>query len=245
MHSPARQAKQRRILLEVERHLTPTPGAPIARTHYIDHPFQVPEHASKVGLMLSFHKEILAQLFISLYDVQGFRGNRMNPGAKGDVVLELWVAPDDASEGGMPGPLPAGQWRAQLDIEALGEETDYHLEVYAEFAPVPAALESSYPADHVVKAEPGWYKGELHAHSSESDGQHTVEEVVRTAVDVGLDYLALSEHFTISQWRKMAPLVHGPLALLRSCEITSHQGHANLHGIHEWVTYTSTALTGT
>jgi len=230
MNAPTHKAAARRVLLQVERHLTPIP-----RIHYIDHPFQVPEGASKVGLTFSFHKEVLAQLFISLHDPNSFRGNRMNPGAKGDVVLELWVAPDGASEGGMAGLLPAGEWRAQLDIEALGEETDYRLEVYAEFGPVPEPIVVNYPADHVVKPEAGWYKGELHAHSTESDGQLPVEDVVQAARDVGLDFLAMSEHFTISQWRKLAPLVNDRLALLRSCEITSHHGHANLHGIHKWV----------
>ncbi len=225
----------RQVLLRVKRHLFPTPSAPNPRTHYIDHPFHLPDGASKVGLELSFHKEVLAQLFVSLHDPHGFRGNRMNPGAKGDVVLQLWVAPNDGSEGGLPGALPPGEWLVRLDIEALGEETDYQLVVYAEFAEVEAAAQLIYPEDRVVKTGPGWFKGELHAHSTESDGQLPVEQVVQAALDCGLDFLALSEHFTISQWRKMAALIDQPIALLRSCEITSHHGHANLHGIRRWV----------
>jgi hypothetical protein len=220
----------RRVLLDVRRHLTPAP-----RIHYIDFHCQVPEGASKVGLVFSFHKEKLAQLFISLHDPAGFRGSRMQPAGKGNIALELWVAPDDASEGGLPGPLAAGEWRAQLDIEALGEETDGHLVIYAEFGPVSAPLVLCYPENHVVRAREGWYKGELHAHSTESDGDYPVAEVVQASLDSGLDFLSLSEHFTISQWRKLAPLVDSKIALLRSCEITSHHGHANLHGIHAWV----------
>ena len=239
MDVPTPKLAEHRVLLHVECHLAPLPrscGTEYQpRIHYIDHPFQVPEGASKVGLSLSFHKQTLAQLFVSLHDPHGFRGNRMNPGAKGHIVLTLWVAPDDASEGGIVGPLPVGPWRAQLDIEALGEETDYVLEVYAEFGPVPEPLRFTYPADHMVKAEPGWYKGELHAHSTESDGQQPLKTVVQAAVDAGLDYIAMSEHFTISQWRKQARLVDSPLALLRSCEVTSHHGHVNMHGLREWV----------
>ncbi len=220
----------REVLLDVTQHLTPEP-----RVHYIDHAFEVPEGASKVGLTLSFHKERLAQLFISLHSPEGFRGNRMNPGAKGDVVLELWVAPREASEGGIPGELRPGAWRAQLDIERLGEETDYHLEVYAEFGLRVDALPADYPADHVSRTEAGWYKGELHAHSTESDGKFPVATVVQAARDTELDFFALTDHFTVSQWRKLAPLVNDRMVLLRSCEVTSHQGHANLHGIPEWV----------
>ena len=230
MNRKERESVARRVLLDIRRHLAPSP-----RVHYIDYRFDVPEGVSRIGLSFSFHKERLAQLFISLHGPEGFRGNRMNPGAKGEVVLELWVAPDDASEGGLPGPLLAGEWMARVDIEALAEETDYTLEVYAEFGPVPTPIVVPYPKDHLVKSRPGWYKGELHAHSTESDGQCPVEAVVQAAADVGLDFLSLSDHFTISQWRKMAPLVNDRLALIRSCEITSHHGHANLQGIHKWV----------
>ena len=235
MENPSQEPPNRTVLLQAERHLAPTPHAGVPRTHYIHHPFHVPEGTSKVGLTLSFHKERLAQLFVSLHDPTGFRGNRMNPGARGDVVLELWVAPDDASEGGVTGSLPVGAWRVQVDVEAVGEETDYHLEVYAEFGAVPAPVVIAYPHDHVVRSEAGWYKGELHAHSTESDGQVPVAQVVEAAMDLGLDFVALSEHFTISQWRKLAPLVNDRMAFLRSCEITGHQGHANLHGIQEWI----------
>ncbi len=230
MTPTARDANDGQLLLDVEQHLTPTP-----RQHYIDHTFEVPEGASKVGLTLSFHKERLAQLFISLHGPEGFRGNRMNPGAKGDVVLELWVTPTDASEGGIPGPITPGQWRAQLDVERLGEETDYRLEVYAEFGESSEAQPFDYPADHVSRAEAGWYKGELHAHSTESDGKFPVTTVVQAALDTELDFFALTDHFTTSQWRKIAPMVNDRTVLLRSCEVTSHQGHANLHGIQKWV----------
>jgi hypothetical protein len=224
------QTIPRHSVLDETRRLSPEP-----RLHYINHPFEVPEGASRVGLVLSFHKERLAQLFVSLHSPDGFRGNRMNPGAKGDVVLELWVAPDDASEGGIPGVLPAGEWNAQLDIERLGEETEYRLQVYVETGPVAEALLLEDVSGHVVRREAGWYKGELHAHSTESDGKFPVDTVIQAAIDAELDYFALTDHFTTSQWRKLAPLVNDRMVLLHSCEITSHQGHANLHGLREWV----------
>ena len=95
---------QRLTLLDVKRQLTPEP-----RVHYIYHKFEVPEGARRVGLIFSFHKERLAQLFLSLYGPEGFRGTRMNPGAKGDITLELWCAPEDASEGGITGKVEAGE----------------------------------------------------------------------------------------------------------------------------------------
>jgi len=219
-------------LLDVTCHLTPEP-----RRHYVDHCFQVPANASRIGVRVSFHKQERsdAELFVSLHAPNGFRGNRMDPGAHGDVVLDLWVSPTDASPGGVPGALPIGEWRAQIDVERLNTDVTYRLTVYAEWGDVPEAVDVPYPADHVVKAEAGWYRGELHAHSTESDGKYPVSTVVDAALNAGLDFLALSDHFTVSQWRKLAPLVNGHIVLLRSCEITSHHGHANLHGIQHWV----------
>lgn len=222
-------AISRETLLDVSEHLQPTP-----RIHYIHHKFIVPDGVSKVGAIFTFHKEKLAQLFISLHDPQGFRGNRMKPGAKGQVELELWVTPSDASEGAIPGLLYPGEWTLQIDVEALAEETDYHLIVSAEHGEVPEVQASVFPDHHVIRDEPGWYKGELHAHSTESDGKHVVETVIEAAIDTKLDFFALTDHFTVSQWRKLIPYVKH-LALLRSCEITSHHGHANLHGMKAWV----------
>lgn len=228
--TPSETGAQRRTLLDVTRALTPEP-----RLHYINHEFEVPAGAAKVGLVLSFFKRQLAQIFISLHGPNGFRGNRMNPGGKGQITLDLWVAPDDASEGGITGPVEPGTWRVQIDIERLGEETEYRLQTYVEMGPAPEPLAWTFPSDHVVNPEPGWYRGELHAHSTESDAKYPVHTVVEAAQDVGLDFLAMTDHFTTSQWRKLAPLANDRTALLQSCELTSHQGHANLHGLTEWV----------
>jgi hypothetical protein len=221
---------ERRVLLDVSEHLSPLP-----RIHYVNHTFSVQEDVSKVGLIFSFHKEWLAQLFISFFDPNGFRGNRMNPGAKGDITLELWATLNNASEGAIPGVLPKGEWRVQIDIERLGEEVDYHLEVYAEFDAVPEPTSIDFPDDVVQKPEAGWYQGELHAHSTESDGKYPVGTVIQAAIDTGLDFFALTDHFTVSQWRKFIPFLEQKVALLRSTEITSHHGHANLHGMKHWV----------
>jgi hypothetical protein len=220
----------RRTLFETQRHLMPW-----RRGGYLFHKFRLPAKASKVGFTFSYHKEKLAQLFVSLHSPEGFRGNVMKPSAKGEILLEMWVSPNDASEGGLVGPLIEGEWTIQLNVERLGEETDYHLIVYAEFDAVPESIEIAYPENYVVKSEAGWYRGELHAHSTESDGKFPVRDVIRAAQDIGLDFFSLTDHFTTSQWCKMAPLANDRTALIRSTEITSHIGHANLQGIKNWV----------
>ncbi len=218
------------ILLETSRRITPKP-----RVHYIHHPFVVPEGVGWVRATLKFTKTAGTQIFVSLHDPINFRGNRMKPGAEGDIELELWVSPDDASEGAIPGEISAGNWRVQVDLQYIGEPLTYQITVVAEHDERGQPLTLTWPDDHVLKAEAGWYKGELHAHSTESDGKYPVEKVARAAVDIGLDFFALTDHFTTSQWRKLIQFMEQPVAWLRSMEITSHIGHANMHGMKEWI----------
>lgn len=221
----------RETLLDIKDRLDPA-----LSEHYRRHSFRVRDGAARVGVCLRYHRKHRVQLYISLHDPNEFRGNRMNLSGYGDLETLLWVGADQAGPGGIPGPMPAGEWQVQIDIAHVNEVADYHLQVFAEYGQVETASLPVFPEGHVVRAEPGWYRGELHSHSIESDGACTVEQVVRAAASAGLDFLALTDHFTTSQWLRLAPLVaQTPLALLRSCEITSHQGHANMHGLKKWV----------
>lgn len=217
------------MVLERRGSIGPTP-----RVHLIEERFEVPEGATRVTARLRFRKQHLCQLFLALFDPQGFRGCHMQPGAQGDVDLVLWVAPDDASRGGIPGALPAGSWRVQIDVERIAEEVEYRLTVEVKQGAPRQVLDLNYPEGYVSRAASGWYRGELHAHSCESDGRATVEEVVRAARLLGLDFLALTDHFTTSGYRHLAHLQSPDLALIRSLELTGHAGHANLHGVRHW-----------
>lgn len=224
-YSTARRA----VLLEQRGQVAPEP-----RVHYIRHDFTLPEGTTRVVARLRFHKDRLCQLFLALFDPHGFRGCHMQPAAQGAVDLVLWLAADNASRGGMPGPLHRGTWQAQLDIERVREPAEYLLTVEAEFGEERPEAGVDYPEGYVSRAEAGWYRGELHAHSSESDGTTPVAQVVEAARRLGLDYLALTDHFTTSGYRHLALLQSPHLALIRSMELTGHAGHANLHGLRRW-----------
>jgi hypothetical protein len=224
------ESRARVTLLEIHGRLEPEP-----RMHYTSHTFTLPAGAARVGVVFRYHRKHRVQMYTSLHSPDGFRGNAMDLSAYGDLQTELWVSPNDSSPGGIAGPLPAGAWRVQVDIDHLNEPAEYLLRVYAELGPVETAQADPYPAGHVVKAAAGWYRGELHCHTNESDGRKPVDEVIQAAEEVGLDFLSITDHFTISQWRRMGQRITAPLALIRSCEITSHHGHANLQGIREWV----------
>ncbi|NJN19348.1 MAG: CehA/McbA family metallohydrolase [Oscillochloris sp.] len=217
------------ILVEERGRVTPKP-----LVHYIQHEFDVPADTTAVTMTLRYRKRQLCQLFISLFAPDGFRGCHMQPGAQGEIMLQLRVASDSASRGGIAGPITPGRWRAQIDIERTAEESDYLLTIAIEQGGPAAPAAEPFPEDYVANPAPGWYRGELHAHSWESDGKAPVADVVAAARHYGLDFLALTDHFTISGFGELGRLVGPGLALIRSCELTGHAGHANIHGLRRW-----------
>jgi len=229
-NSPTENAPGRRLLLATGGHLSPSP-----RIHYVNHPFTMPPGMSRIEVLFVFYRQGQVALSISLHDPHAFRGARTRHYVKGRVEVDLWMTPTEASAGAIAGPLYPGTWRAQVDVERLAEETDYEVQVWAESGAAAVPVGAQLLEQPAVRPGPAWYRGELHAHSNESDGKYPVEVVVDAACRAGLDFLSLSEHITVSHWRKLAALFDRPIALLHSCEITSHQGHANLHGIHTWV----------
>ncbi len=217
--------------------------SPSPRVHYRMHTFDLAPGVSRLTVRLHFHKERLCQLFLAVFDPQEYRGTRMNPAGYGDITLELQCGEREAGPGALPGPLRPGPWRVMLDIERTTETAEYIVEVTAEAEvarqDVPndgLAGDATEPRDASSDVRgAGWYRGELHAHSWNSDGKVPVWQVVEAARAYGLDFLALTDHFTTAGWRDLAGAGGSDLALLRGLELTGHSGHANLHGLHEWV----------
>ena len=83
-----------------------------------------------------------------------------------------------------------------------------------------------------------WLAGDLHTHTVHSDGVLTVPELARFAVERGLDFLAVTDHNTISHHAELpaAAAAHG-ISLLPGQEVTTDQGHANALGDIGWVDF--------
>jgi len=183
-----------------------------------------------------YRKENKPRIYISLFDTDDFRGEQMNWVEDGEVNYDLWVSPNSSSRGGIPGPIPSGDWFLQLDISLLNEIIELIYEVEVEFGNEEIPTLTPQPDHRILNDKPGWYAGELHAHTNESDGDLSVEELLTKAFSKGLDFIAITDHFTSSAWWRIGQIRKIPrIVWLNSLEITSHQGHANIHGIKEWI----------
>ena len=63
------------------------------------------------------------------------------------------------------------------------------------------------PGRRSLPAAPGrtWLAGDLHSHTVHSDGALTVPELAALAVSRGLDFVAVTDHNTVSHHRELPP----------------------------------------
>lgn len=214
--------------------------APASPPHYRHHTFEVPTGTTCLRVELAFVRRE-AHLFLSLFDAEGrYRGTRMKPFETGALTLELELGEGGASLGALPGPLPAGTWRVLVDVLRAEREatTDYRLTVTTSSGPVESPPLQAAPiatGKAPTASGPRYYGGELHAHSHHSDGTDSVATVVGRARAAGLDFLALTDHVTSAGWAELARHAAPDFAVLPGLELTGHAGHANLHGLRDWV----------
>lgn len=207
-----------------------------AGKRYVNHSFEVTEETACLKVHMSFVKNGQTQVYPSLFSPIGYRGTRMKPGAMGQVNLELELSEHYASVGGLSGLINKGIWRIQLDVQWIDEDLPYTITVETGDAKEQKVFEVAVHNGREGKGTyQGYYRGELHAHTNHSDGSGSVSEVVAAARKYGLDYFALTDHFSSSSWEELASLSDEQLMVMKGIELTGHWGHGNLHGLSGWV----------
>ncbi len=92
-------------------------------------------------------------------------------------------------------------------------------------------------------AEPGWVRGDLHCHSLYSDGDSWPSELLVRAAELGLDFLAITDHNSalFPDRPEEAP---GLPFLLPGIEVTTYGGHWNVWGLREWFDFRDPSSSG-
>ena len=172
-------------------------------------------------------------------DAPGFRG------WSGASKREFFIAPQEATPGYIRGPLFPGQWNIMLGLARVQPEgVHYDVSVKLVLADDEPPLEEpdglpgqSLRSPSKPKGKSRWVKGDLHCHTLHSDGLNCVEELVRNAIERGLDFLAVTDHNTNTHHEEMERLAHLPITLIPGEEVTTYWGHANMWGLREWVDF--------
>ncbi len=182
---------------------------------------------------------------IGLFDPRGmdFPGGRGFRGWSGSARREFTVAEDWATPGYLPGPLPAGRYHVILGLYQLHPQgVDVQVTVDIEPLAGPASSEEGGQAAMPDPSRiapgalsgPGWLRGDLHSHTWHSDAPGSPETLVAEARALGLDFLAVTDHNTVSHHRELARLTTPELILIPGQEVTTYYGHMNVWGTSRW-----------
>ncbi|HSZ42994.1 MAG TPA: CehA/McbA family metallohydrolase [Trebonia sp.] len=210
-------------------------------------PVEVPPGTRGLRVELDYDRAG-AVLDLGCLGPDGFRG--WSGGARDSYVITA----DAATPGYLPGELEPGVWQVILGLHMLpGEGTRYRVtaEVFSDTGSVPvvgapnsAVPEFPVPADRPPRrdlpAAPGrrWLAGDLHSHTLHSDGGMTVPELAALAVERGLDYLAVTDHNTVSHHPELpAASARYGVTLVPGQEVTTAYGHANVFGDTGWIDF--------
>lgn len=210
--------------------------------------FEMPPDATRAGV--SYHYEGARPgdpgpknvLDIAIFDQRGadlltggFRGY------SGSDRTQFYIAEGAATPGYLAGPLVAGEWQVMLGVaELLPGGARWWLSVEIDVDGGETMLrQPQLSISHRAPRGTGgrWLRGDLHSHSEHSDGANSVEELAAYARGLGLDYLAVTDHNTISHHPHVARLTSPGFLLIPGEEVTTYYGHANVWGLRDWVDF--------
>src|SRR5450755_3931326 len=206
-------------------------------------PVEVPPGSFALRVELDYDRSG-AVLDLGCIGPAGFRG--WSGGARRSFV----IAADCATPGYLPGELEPGTWQVMIGLHRVppgGAEYRVTVEVSStpgELRPdtVPEDLPplTDRPPRRALPATDGrrWLAGDLHTHTVHSDGVMTVPELARFAAGRGMEFIAVTDHNTVSHHAELpaAAAAHG-IVLVPGQEVTIDTGHANAFGDIGWIDF--------
>lgn len=213
---------------------------------YVLLPFEVPPGARRLEIHYAYDRAVPSvpgappgnAIDLGLFDPGGAEfGGAGFRGWSGTARQEVMVAPDGATPGYLPGPLTPGVWHVLLGLYMLhpaGCDYEVTVRLIRGQAPEPTVL--SWPTPE-VNHRTRWYRGDLHCHTHHSEASGTLADLFAAAREQGLDFLAVTEHNTVSHHRLLGRYHTGDLLPIRGQEITTYRGHANVWGADRWIEF--------
>jgi len=209
--------------------------------HYV--PFEVPAGSAALRAQLEYERSG-AVLDLGCLGPAGFRG--WSGGARRSFVITGAAA----TPGYLPGEPEPGTWQLMIGLHRMPVAgVEYRVtvelssspgELTADDPPEPPPPLADRPARRLLPAAPGrrWLAGDLHTHTVHSDGVLTVPELARFAAGRGLDFVAVTDHNTISHHAELADAAATHrITLLPGQEVTAPGGHAGALGGVGWIDF--------
>lgn len=204
-------------------------------------PVDVPPGTAALTVELAYGAAPDRVLDLGCMGASGFRG--WSGGARtGFTITAEWATP-----GYLPGELESGTWHVLLRLHRVPPEgLAYELTASTTSTRPPRPASAPLPPPPIppphrdLPSVTGrrWLAGDLHAHTVHSDGELTVTELACLAAERGLQFLAVTDHNTVSHHAELpAAATHAGITLLPGQEVTTDLGHANVLGPVGWVDF--------
>lgn len=201
---------------------------------YFALPFEVPPGTAEIEIR---HDDLSAANILDwgLLSPSGFRG--YGGGNEEPAIVNA----EAASRSYLTGPIEPGTWQVYVGEAKLEElPARYRVEVFLRetvtLPPEPERAPYAPPAPLVMERR--WYAGDFHVHSRESgDAPASLDDVLGYAESVGLEFVMLSEHNTVSQLERYAEVQarHPTVLLIPGIEVTTYEGHFMSLGGTRWI----------
>lgn len=218
---------------------------------YREVPFEVPAGVNRITVQFDYTgRADHTTIDLGLLGPAGFHGPDGFRGWSGGSKQVFTVSATDATPSFLAGPTQAGRWNLLLGIPNIRPTSgaNYTAKIWFGHPGDPAWLPAVL--NPPLRREAGWYRGDLHMHGAHSDGSCSSQSgsqrvpcplffTAEDAVHRGLDFIALSDHNTVSQANSIRELqpYFDRLLLMPARELTTFQGHANLFGTTEPVDF--------
>ncbi len=182
---------------------------------YYSLPFQVPEGVVSLTVTYSYprivprEKPPINVIDLGLEDAQG-----RFLGWSGSSRKSVTVGEFSATPGYFMEPVQAGTWHILVGA--------YHVQAGG----VPVRYRISFEA-----GGPRWLFGDLHVHSTASDGQYDIPTLAKKVRALGLDYLAVTDHNNYAENLSLPKVPD--LTMIPGTEWTHYMGHMNFFGLKE------------
>jgi len=218
---------------------------------YREVPFEVRQGTTRITIDVDYTgRDEKTTVDVGLLGPGGFAAQDGFRGWSGGGKHRFTVSATDATASYLPGAIGPGTWKLLLGIPNIrpASKASFTAKVWL------SGDDEGFGPEHGLTAplstEDRWYRGDLHMHSAHSDGNclnaSGTKKVgcplfltVTSAAKRGLDFIALSEHNTMSQvseLREMQPYFDTML-LIPAREVTTFEGHANLFGVSRTVDF--------
>lgn len=211
---------------------------------YIQAPFVVPSGTERVTLTFSYTgKEQHTALDLGLLDP-----TQLRCWSGGNKSL-LTVGINDATPSCLPGLISAGKWNVLIGVPNIRTNVQSHFTVHLYFSSTGAVSSEPAVLNEPLRIGPAWYRGDLHMHTAQSDGQCPSQTGKMAPCPVyfsadaaarrGLDFIAITDHNATSQYNPMRELqpYFDKLLLIPGREVTTFQGHINFLGTTDFVDF--------